>query len=1037
MDEIKNSLSKLLQKSEKNTEVELSILSNQHKITFPKYVNFLKYLNHKKNKKEMKIENKEYLNVIFNYKYDNLNNYRISIDGSKDIDDINKIIDGISHRNNSVIFMILYDKFKNNVSNLDGDNKTREQNDIIDLFDHGIRLRKSQEEKLNMNNYELEITDKNYVTFRMIKRVSLIVSETSEYVIRIDLSHTKTSKNIKNLKDINPMYELEIDVTFKTKPKDSSIDKITKIVMEELNDLLKVNQGSSKIMFPNESRTVLDNFFELLHPQDHNNTKDKPYRNFKDLPFMQSNSADIISLIDTIPSGYSITDKADGERYSMFIFNGNVYMISNNLEVKILDETFKNITKYNDSIFDGEYIFLPKYQKYIFLTFDCLAYKGKIVSNEPIHSKRIEKNKEICNLVFGQKDFYEKYSGEYDEKKILSFYEKSIIRYLKELDDRIKDKNYKNIISLKYFIFSLGLDKREIFMYMNLIWNIYTGINNQNYKLDGLIATPTEQIHTRINSEIKHKIYKIKFSEHNTIDFYVEFTKDPETGKILSVFDDSFYVDNEINYDKIKDVETEDTSNFIAKGKNYFVANLHVGETKGSHEIPTLFRPEDDNYKANLFITRGFPRDIEGNIILDKTVVEFSYINNPMIPKTFRWLPLRTRHDKTEFVKNYKRKYGNNSNIANKVWISILDGINITDIEALSKKESYEKQMNILKTKLTNSDVERQIKEEKYYSVVSKLAIGLKNFHNFLKSQIIYNYAYINNGNKLEVLDYSCGKGGDILKFFHARIKNYMGFDNVSDNLTAGRNGAISRYENYKTKYPQFPDMKFFVSDGSMPLDLKHQELFVKKDDIKSLKILRQYFDKKYKTFDVINCQFAVHYFFKNEESFSNLIDNFEKYTKSGGYVLLTCFDAEIVDKKFKEKNGVINIEFTTETGKIETIFSVIKKYDEYTGGLGQAIDVHLPVFDDDQYYTEYLVPKNLLVESMKSKNFRLVERDTFKNTFVKMSQFLNNYSQLESNPENRQFYAKSKKYYDVSEEINRKCHEYTNLNVYYVFQKK
>lgn len=41
-------------------------------------------------------------------------------------------------------------------------------------------------------------------------------------------------------------------------------------------------------------------------------------------------------------------------------------------------------------------------------------------------------------------------------------------------------------------------------------------------------------------------------------------------------------------------------------------------------------------------------RDKEGDIILDNTVVEFTYDNNSSLLNPFRWIPLRTRYDKTE-----------------------------------------------------------------------------------------------------------------------------------------------------------------------------------------------------------------------------------------------------------------------------------------------------------------------------------------------------------------------------------------------------
>ena len=48
---------------------------------------------------------------------------------------------------------------------------------------------------------------------------------------------------------------------------------------------------------------------------------------------MQSVSLEIQHLVDYLPSKYSVTDKADGERNFLYITDGKVYLISNNLNI--------------------------------------------------------------------------------------------------------------------------------------------------------------------------------------------------------------------------------------------------------------------------------------------------------------------------------------------------------------------------------------------------------------------------------------------------------------------------------------------------------------------------------------------------------------------------------------------------------------------------------------------------------------------------------------------------------------------------------
>ena len=58
--------------------------------------------------------------------------------------------------------------------------------------------------------------------------------------------------------------------------------------------------------------------------------------------------------------------------------------------------------------------------------------------------------------------------------------------------------------------------------------------------------------------DIKFKNYKWKPSNKNSIDFFVKFEKDPQTGKLLNVYDDS----------------SEDN----IEGVTYKILNLHVGK---------------------------------------------------------------------------------------------------------------------------------------------------------------------------------------------------------------------------------------------------------------------------------------------------------------------------------------------------------------------------------------------------------------------------------------------------------------------------
>ena len=53
-----------------------------------------------------------------------------------------------------------------------------------------------------------------------------------------------------------------------------------------------------------------------------------------------------------------------------------------------------------------------------------------------------------------------------------------------------------------------------------------------------------------------------------------------------------------------------------------------VGESVGSREIPIPFMPESENNEAFFPLTNGMVRDIEGNVVMNNTVIELAYDNN-------------------------------------------------------------------------------------------------------------------------------------------------------------------------------------------------------------------------------------------------------------------------------------------------------------------------------------------------------------------------------------------------------------------------
>jgi len=1044
-------LTDLLVKAKKDDEFEISFKQTENKITLEKYITLLKYLVVISKKLNLEIIKSDYLNVSYNYDYENFNNYRILVTG---LENINKKLASISHRENHVIFsMLLSEHLSNPESGIELMNKIKDKKNMVDFDDLDLRARLSSENSVpkSAHNELLKLSEKErkYIGFRYIQRVSLIIEDTPTYTFRIDLSQVKSASKPNFIEKNASLTELEFEITVKKELKESQCKKLVEQIIEQIENIQKVLQKSNLVISKQSNIQVIDGLKKLLFGDQE--------IFIKDLPGMQTQAAETQHIVDLIPNRYTVTDKADGERTFMYITEGSIYLISNTLEVKQLDLKDMGLTKakveeFDSTVLDGEYIFVGSKQKFVFLGFDCLVFKGQDLRKEPKLEIRLNSLRLCTSNLFGQVSDTVQYAGPFDIEKINKYYETGIKKFIGELNQKLDSpKSGSNIIMAKFFIFPLGAHPCEVFAGASLIWNLYTKNSDLKcpYILDGIIFTPCDQIYTRNLKETKNRIYKWKPSSKNSIDFYVEYERDKITNGILNVYDDA--ESNEELADKAnKELEQEiihqDVGKFKVKGSIYRILNLHVGKIDGGKEYPVLFQKEKDNYVANLFVLNGEARDIEGNIIQDKTVVEFSYLNDPTIPSGFRWIPLRTRFDKTDSVNMFKRKYGNNSEIAEKTWRSIMDGIEASDIDQLGSTETYEVHNKKLKGKITSDVITAERRENIYYQVITNIAKPMREFHNWIKSNLIYTYCSkksigtgTNDFRQMDVLEYSCGKGGDIAKFYHSRVGSYVGFDIDPNGIYSGSDGALSRYQDFKKKFPNWPKMNFLVADGGVLLTVEDQLRASGSMSDQNKKMLVDIFDRTdFKTYDIITCQFAVHYFFKSETTLANFVANIKKFLKPSGFLLLTTFDADTVNSSFDE-SGHITSYYTTQEGDKKVIFDVVRKYDSGLTDFnkpGIPIDVHIPSFEDGFYMTEYLVSKKLMIDTFESNGFRLEDTDLFVNIFNKHKYFFDKSAKFEENKQNKAWYMKVKEYYNHDDPINKSCFTYTKLNRFYVFQK-
>lgn len=173
---------------------------------------------------------------------------------------------------------------------------------------------------------------------------------------------------------------------------------------------------------------------------------------------------------------------------------------------------------------------------------------------------------------------------------------------------------------------------------------------------------------------------------------------------------------------------------------------------------------------------------------------------------------------------------------------------------------------------------------------------NLRKFHNFIKSNLIIESC--KNIDAKSLLDIACGRGGDIQKWINNKIslKYIVAFDNHKESIYSSIkkgdqfDGAIARFLNVKRNFR-----------GKLPyINFQHGNIL----DINILDKLNKIDSNK--IYDIVSCQFALHYFAKDEKSLDHVLSVVSSKLRSGGLFIGTATDGDLIYNILK--NGNVNI---------------------------------------------------------------------------------------------------------------------------------
>jgi mRNA (guanine-N7-)-methyltransferase len=243
----------------------------------------------------------------------------------------------------------------------------------------------------------------------------------------------------------------------------------------------------------------------------------------------------------------------------------------------------------------------------------------------------------------------------------------------------------------------------------------------------------------------------------------------------------------------------------------------------------------------------------------------------------------------------------------------------------------------------------------------------LRSFNNWVKAAIINKYTYL-LGKELSILDLCCGRGGDLEKYFRCGVRIYVGADLSEESLK----NAMDRIVKLKSeKFKNLSTKCFFITE-----DVSDPNNNLMK------KIPNEFY------FDLISCQFAMHYHFENEIKVRAFLENVTSKLNEGGYFIGTIIDSNVLVKRLRNRkysgNKYINEKFTFGN-EFYSVKFYQKRFPKENGPYGIKYGFYLEdsidkrdEFGKIKYVGEYLVIFENFVRLCKEYDLQLVERKNF-----------------------------------------------------------
>lgn len=272
--------------------------------------------------------------------------------------------------------------------------------------------------------------------------------------------------------------------------------------------------------------------------------------------------------------------------------------------------------------------------------------------------------------------------------------------------------------------------------------------------------------------------------------------------------------------------------------------------------------------------------------VLNIALKEFFSENVYIVPKEKETSNLPSHET---LVKNFVRYKNELNNVDPEIIVDDLGRVLIEIFKYMDMEVGNNYGENNAEKKKKKEEKKKEGKVEKKEGKVEKKGVEedggmffrMRKFHNYVKSMLIGEISK-SLEKPISLLDISVGEGGDLMKWEHADIDFVYGIDPNKKSIAEANDRLAEMKSTGKIKKSR--DYSFKVDKITNP------RVNIKKEQ-----------------YDIVSCQFSMHYIFENDDMLETMVSKVSDALKEGGYFIGTMMigtrvKALIKNNKFKDK---------------------------------------------------------------------------------------------------------------------------------------